>query len=68
MRRSYIPVLTLIIVVLSCCASRVMWKRITLPQSGVISIPQSWRALEADSAVTENAYGPGVSCRTLLSA
>ena len=67
MRKLYY-VLALVLVVLFCSAAGLMWKRVPLTQSGVISVPATWRVLETDSAVTENAYGPGVSCRTLLTA
>ena len=65
MKRFYCAVL-LVIVIISSSAAALAWKRVHLESAGTISIPQSWNVLEGNSAVIENAYGPGVSCRTLL--
>ncbi len=67
MRRVYCALLLAVLVIL-CSAAGMTWKRIRLTDAGTISIPQHWNVLAENSAVIQNAYGPGVSCRTLLSA
>ena len=66
--RRVLCALLLAAIVISCAAAAMTWKRVRLESAGTISIPQSWKVLDAASSVTENAYGKGVSCRTLLSA
>ncbi|MBR4196392.1 MAG: hypothetical protein IKQ95_06760 [Synergistaceae bacterium] len=66
MRKVYCALL-LAVLVISCSAAGMTWKRIRLTDAGTISIPQHWNVLAQDSSVIENAYGKGVSCRTLLS-
>ena len=67
MKRLYCALL-LAVLVLSGSAAGLTWKRIRLESAGTISLPQSWNVLPENSAVIENAYGAGVSCRTLLTA
>ncbi|MBQ3585418.1 MAG: hypothetical protein II964_01765 [Synergistaceae bacterium] len=49
-------------------ASITSWKRIRLESAGTISLPSSWNVIAESSSVVENAYGKGVSCRSLLTA
>ena len=67
MRRIYCA-LVLAVMVISCSAAGMTWKRIQLESAGTISLPSSWNVIAESSSVVENAYGKGVSCRSLLTA
>ena len=68
MRRLYCAVVFAFLVVVCSAASPVLLKRVRLESAGIISIPASWNIIAKSSPVIENAYGPGVSCRSLLTA
>ena len=57
----------LFVVALSCHAA-LMWKKISLGSDGAVFLPSAWTVQAQNHSVLENAYGPGVSCRTLLTA
>lgn len=68
MRRLYCAVVFALLVVVCSAASPVRLKRVRLESAGTISIPVSWKIIAESSPIVENAYGPGVSGRSLLSA
>ncbi len=67
MKRIYCAILLALLVV-SSLAAKAAWKKIRLESAGTISLPHSWNVSTENSAVIQNAYGQGVSCRTLLTA
>ena len=69
MRRVYCAVVLAVLVFVYSAASPIIsWKRIHLESAGTISLPASWNVIAESSPVMDNAYGNGISCRSLLTA
>lgn len=69
MRRFYCAVvLAALVFVYSAASPIISWKRIHLESAGTISLPASWNVIAESSPVMDNAYGNGISCRSLLTA
>ena len=68
MRKIYCAFVVVLLVLVCSAASPVRLKRVRLESAGTISIPASWNVIAESSPVSENAYGQGVSGRSLLTA
>ena len=68
MKRVYCAVVLAALVFVYSAASPISWKRIHLESAGTISLPASWNVIAESSPVMDNAYGNGISCRSLLTA
>lgn len=71
MRRVYL--FCAVVALLLCSAAGVRWKRVYVESSGVgngeaIYLPYTWDIIADSSHIIENAYGQGVSCKSLLTA
>ena len=69
MKRVYCALsLAVLMLVSSAAAPIAKWKRIVLKDAGTIVLPDSWNVITENLPVLENAYGPGVTSRCLMTA